>query len=125
MNQPKITTLNDWSQGYFNDTSLLDECFEPTGQFKEHWKKLLANAENLGAAELKNRQQELLKLLQENGVTYNIYGDPNGLNRPWVVDTIPLLIAPTDWRVVEKGMKQRAFVLNKLLEDLYGDRRLL
>lgn len=126
MDQPKITTvLNEWTQGYFNNTSLLDECFEIPGQFKDHWRRLLSNAENLGAAELKNRQQELLKLLQENGVTYNIYGDPNGLNRPWVVDAIPLLIAPTDWRVVEKGMKQRAFVLNKLLEDLYGDRRLL
>src|SRR6187402_1423961 len=125
MDQTKTTTLTDWSQGYFNDTSLLDECFEPGGQFKEHWKKLLVNAENLGAAELKNRQQELLKLLQENGVTYNIYGDPNGLNRPWLLDTIPLVISAAEWRGVERGMKQRAYVLNKVLDDLYGERTLL
>lgn len=119
------TTLGSWTQDYFTSTSLIDEAFEQNGHLRDHWKRLLINAENLEASELKNRQLELLKLLQENGVTYNIYGDPNGLNRPWLVDTIPLLISPPEWKVVEKGMKQRAFVLDKLFEDLYGERRLL
>src|SRR5688572_19565151 len=118
-------TLSKWKQGYFGATSLLDEAFEPNGALQDHWKRLLANAEELNAEELKNRQQELLNLLKENGVTYNIYGDPNGLNRPWQLDTIPLILRPSDWKVVEKGMKQRAYVLDKLLEDLYGERRLL
>jgi uncharacterized circularly permuted ATP-grasp superfamily protein/uncharacterized alpha-E superfamily protein len=126
MDAPKtISPLGTWAQEYFTSNPLLDECFEAPGQIKEHWKRLLANAESLDAGELKNRQQELLKLLQENGVTYNIYGDPNGLNRPWLLDTIPLVMAPVDWRVVERGIKQRAYVLNKLFEDLYGERRLL
>lgn len=120
-----ISPLSAWTQGYFANSNLPDECFDTQGQVKEHWKRLLVNAESLGAAELKNRQQELLKLLQENGVTYNIYGDPNGLNRPWLLDTIPMVLAPAEWKMVERGMKQRAYVLNKLFEDLYGERRLL
>lgn len=117
--------LNAWTQGYFSNPSLADECFNADGKVKDHWKRLLTNVENLDNNELKNRQQELLKLLQENGVTYNVYGDTNGLNRPWLLDNIPLLIAGKDWRAVERGMKQRAYVLNKVLEDLYGDRTLL
>ncbi len=35
------------------------------------------NIDRRGVAELNVRQQELLKLLQENGVTYNVYGDSN------------------------------------------------
>ena len=35
------------------------------------------------------------------------------------------IISKAEWRDLEKGMKQRAYVLNKLLEDLYGDRTLL
>jgi uncharacterized circularly permuted ATP-grasp superfamily protein/uncharacterized alpha-E superfamily protein len=68
---------------------------------------------------------ELLKLLEENGVTYNVYGDPDGLHRPWLVDTVPLIISAPEWRVLERGMKQRVRVLNLLLEDLYGEKRLL
>jgi uncharacterized circularly permuted ATP-grasp superfamily protein/uncharacterized alpha-E superfamily protein len=119
---PQFDTLTD---GYFGTEPLPDECFGLQGDVKEQWKRLLKNVDTLGPAELKNRQQELLKLLQENGVTYNVYGDAGGLNRPWLLDTMPMIIAPAEWRVVEKGMKQRAFVLNKLLEDLYGERRLL
>jgi uncharacterized circularly permuted ATP-grasp superfamily protein/uncharacterized alpha-E superfamily protein len=126
MNQTeRDATLASWSQGYFGTTSLLDEAFQSDGTLHEHWRRLLANAEDLNAEELRNRQQELLNLLKENGVTYNIYGDPNGLNRPWQLDTIPLVLRSSDWKVVEKGMKQRAYVLDKLLDDLYGERRLL
>lgn len=126
MNQTeRDATLSSWTQGYFGTNSLLDEAFEADSTLKDHWKRLFSNAEDLTAEELKNRQQELLNLLKENGVTYNIYGDPNGLNRPWQLDTIPMIIRSSDWKVVEKGMKQRAFVLDKLLEDLYGERKLL
>ena len=32
-------------------------------------------------------------LIRENGVTYNVYGDPQGIDRPWQLDLIPLLIS--------------------------------
>jgi uncharacterized circularly permuted ATP-grasp superfamily protein/uncharacterized alpha-E superfamily protein len=118
-------TASSLIQGYFGSSTLLDEAFEENGTIREHYRKVIANADELGGQELRNRQQELLNLLKENGVTYNIYGDPNGLNRPWQLDTMPLVIRASDWKVVEKGMKQRAYVLDKLLQDLYGERRLL
>ena len=119
------TLLETLTKGYFTNRTLLDECFDFEGDVKEHWKKLLNNIELFDGEELKGRQQELLTLLKENGVTYNVYGDTDGLNRPWLLDTMPLLISPAEWRITERGMKQRAYVLNKILEDIYGERRLL
>jgi len=119
------TLLETLTKGYFTNRTLLDECFDFEGDVKEHWKKLLNNIELLDGEELKGRHQELLTLLKENGVTYNVYGDTDGLNRPWLLDTMPLLISPAEWRITERGMKQRAYVLNKILEDIYGERRLL
>ncbi len=118
-------SIGNLTEGYFSQQPVLDECFSHTTGAKESWKNLLTNIENLGTHELKIRQQELLKLLQENGVTYNVYGDSNGLNRPWLLDAIPLVVSAVDWRGIESGMQQRAFVLNKILEDLYGERALL
>lgn len=117
--------LETLMKGYFTSKSLGDECFDFNGDVKKHWKRLFANVEKFGVEELRNRQAELLKLLKENGVTYNVYGDTDGLNRPWQLDSMPLLISPVEWRITERGMKQRAFVLNKILEDLYGERRLI
>lgn len=122
MNTNTPPSLSATAGAYFSQP---DECFGPEGEVKEHWKRLLRNVENLSTAELKNRQLEVLKLLQENGVTYNVYGESGGLNRPWLLDTIPLLLGDDEWNLVEKGMKQRAYVLNKILEDLYGERKLL
>src|SRR5690349_12299755 len=97
--------------GHFGSSiSSLDEAFETVVTIREHYKKISSNAEHLRSEELRNRQQELLNLLKENGVTYNIYGDPNGLNRPWQLSTIPLVVRSADWKVIEKGMKQRAYV---------------
>jgi uncharacterized circularly permuted ATP-grasp superfamily protein len=121
----ELTSIKTITEGYFSNQALLDECFNLSGDVKEHWKRLLNNIEHLSIPELQNRQQEVLKLLQENGVTYNVYGESDGLNRPWLLDTVPLLVSAVEWRQVERGMKQRAFVLNKVLEDLYGERRLL
>jgi uncharacterized circularly permuted ATP-grasp superfamily protein/uncharacterized alpha-E superfamily protein len=122
LHHPPIQNL---TEEYFSNASVLDECFRYNEGAKESWKQLLTNIDTLGVEELKTRQQEILKLLQENGVTYNVYGDTNGLNRPWLLDTIPLVISAVDWRIIERGMKQRAFVLNKILDDLYGERTLL
>jgi len=119
------TLLETLTKGYFTNRTLLDECFDFEGDVKEHWKKLLNNIELFDGEELKGRQQELLTLLKENGVTYNVYGDTDGLNRPWLLDTMPLLISAAEWRITVRGMKQRAYVLNKILEDIYGERRLL
>lgn len=117
--------LESLLKGYFTNKSLGDECFDFNGDVKKHWRRLFHNVEQFGVEELRNRQAELLKLLKENGVTYNVYGDTDGLNRPWQLDTMPLLISPVEWRITERGLKQRAFVLNKILEDLYGERRLV
>lgn len=125
MEQTQNSLLQSLTQGYLTNESVLDECITLNDGVKEKWKRLLANIENLGAAEFKSRHQELLKLLKENGVTYNVYGDSDGLNRPWLLDPVPLVISASEWRGAERGMKQRAFVLNKVLGDMYGDRVLL
>ena len=103
-----------------------DELNDAQGTMRPHWRRLLSRLRADESPDAVRRSLELTRrLIVENGVTYNIYGDPNGLNRPWQLDTVPLMIRNSDWKVVEKGMKQRAFVLDKVLEDLYGERKLL
>ena len=79
----------------------------------------------LGREELARRWQTARQRIRENGVTYNVYGDPLGMDRPWNLDAIPLLISPHEWRELEAGLIQRAQLLNWILADLYGPQKLL
>ena len=60
----------------------------------------------------RSRWQEGRRLLHDNGVTYNVYGDPRGTDRPWPLDPVPLVIDEREWAAIEAALRQRATLLN-------------
>ena len=64
-------------------------------------------------------------MIVENGITYNVYADLKGRDRPWVLDPLPYLISAEEWQAIEAGIAQRARLLNAVLVDLYGKQELL
>ena len=65
------------------------------------------------------------QMIAENGVTYNVYADPQGADRPWSLDPLPLILCAEEWSSIEAGVAQRAKLLDALLADLYGPQHLL
>ncbi|NRD20035.1 circularly permuted type 2 ATP-grasp protein [Winogradskyella eckloniae] len=112
-------------KNYFSASSKYDELLTSKMSIKDNWKVLSQNLLHIGTENLAIKQTELNWLLSENGVTYNVYNDPNGLNRPWDLNVVPYLIHQNEWTNVEKGIQQRAELLNLILKDLYGKRELL
>ncbi len=102
-----------------------DEMMDAGGRVRPHWQAFLANLEAMAADEMSRCRETARRLVRENGVTYNVYGDPRGASRPWRLDPIPMLIATDDWHRLEQGVVQRARLLNIILADLYGPQRLL
>lgn len=92
---------------------------------RSHWVHLMESLQAMGPDELSRRWARAERRIRENGITYNMYGDPLGAHRPWRIDAVPLLIAAEEWRFLEAGIAQRAHLLNLLLEDLYGAQTLL
>jgi uncharacterized circularly permuted ATP-grasp superfamily protein/uncharacterized alpha-E superfamily protein len=98
-----------------------DEIMSPAGGIRAHWTQLATSLEALGRSELVRRRHEIALLLEQDGATYN-----TGAGRePWRVDPLPMVVASEEWRSVERGVLQRAELLDLVLEDLYGSRRLL
>lgn len=87
---------------------------------RPHWAHLMESLRELGAEELGRRWGRAERRIRENGITYNIYSDPLGANRPWKIDIVPFLISANEWKFIEEGILQRARLLNVILEDLYG-----
>jgi uncharacterized circularly permuted ATP-grasp superfamily protein/uncharacterized alpha-E superfamily protein len=110
---------------YFKDFENYDEVLKSDMSINPNWEKLLSNFSKLGVDELNKKQEDLDWLLAENGVTYNVYNDPNGLNRPWSLNIIPFVIDNEEWKKIEKGLQQRARLLDLILKDIYGKRELI
>ncbi|MWW23742.1 circularly permuted type 2 ATP-grasp protein [Algibacter lectus] len=116
---------NTLFQNYFTNHKNYDEVLKSNMKINPEWDDLLSNLITAGPDELISRQKEIDWLMDENGVTYNVYNDPKGLHRAWDLSIVPFLIHDKEWLTIEKGLKQRAELLNLILKDVYGKRELI
>jgi len=112
-------------ENYFNSQYSYNELLGQDGNLQPYWQTFFKSYSGLGEDEIQSRIQEVQRLLKENGVTYNIYGDPSGLSRLWKLDLVPFLISKTEWDRMEAGLTQRAMLLDLVLKDIYGERLLI
>ena len=102
-----------------------DEVIDLNGKIKPYWQGIFDTLESIGLEELEFRNQEIIKKLRENGVTYNVYDSAKESDRAWKLDPIPFLLHESEWESIEKGLKQRARLLDLILKDLYGPQTLI
>jgi uncharacterized circularly permuted ATP-grasp superfamily protein/uncharacterized alpha-E superfamily protein len=121
----KKATPEKLLSGYKHSAGAFDELLAKDGEIFPHYAKLLVELEEFGAAELARRADACQRFVHEHGITYNVYGDPRGMERPWQLDPIPFVIAPEEWQQLENGLIQRATLLNKILADCYGAQDLI
>jgi uncharacterized circularly permuted ATP-grasp superfamily protein/uncharacterized alpha-E superfamily protein len=117
--------LSELLQNPDADTSVYNELAPDGVTPRAHWAAFVDSLHHIGSDELARRWERAERRIRENGVTYNIYTDPLGKNRPWAIDPVPLLVPPREWRYIEAGIIQRAELLNLVLQDIYGERRLV
>lgn len=78
-----------------------------------------------GFPDLDRRMASLQRQVRDNGITYNVYADADGPQRPWSVDLFPLILSQHDWAHIERGVLQRARLLDRVMADVYGPQELL
>ncbi|MEI9863441.1 MAG: hypothetical protein WDN00_02585 [Limisphaerales bacterium] len=60
--------------------------------------------EAFGTPELSRRADACQRFVHEHGITYNVYGDPRGMERPWQLDPIHSSSHRTNVRTLETGL---------------------
>ncbi|MPY91421.1 MAG: hypothetical protein GEU99_26370 [Luteitalea sp.] len=104
---------------------VFDEMLAGPGKLRAHCEAFVHSLESMGPHEFASRHDNARRAIRENGVTYNVYGDPQGIDRPWELDMVPLVVSADEWSRLEKGLIQRTRLLNLILLDLHGPQRLL
>lgn len=124
---PNKTVLTDLLDQYQagRQADVYDDLINSDGQIRARWKTLTGEFNELGLAGFQQLTWEAQTLLYENGVTFNAYEDAVHKMRSWQLDPIPYVITPQSWDILEQGLQQRARLLEKLVEDLYGERSVI
>lgn len=117
--------LRQLLSGYAALEGRYDELLTAPAQPRPHWDTFLRALAEREGAEVSETLALMEREIRENGITYNVYADPQGADRPWEVDPLPLLLSADEWRTIEAGIAQRAELLNRVLADIYGPQRLL
>ncbi|MDD2659221.1 MAG: circularly permuted type 2 ATP-grasp protein [Methylococcales bacterium] len=125
MGDTNSSANNIGTQYYATQLGIYDEMYATENKVLPHWERFMDALKKMGSENLELRRREAQRLLRENGVTYNVYGDSQNLTRPWRLDPVPLLISSEEWSVIEAGLKQRADLLDLILKDIYGKQTLL
>ena len=60
-----------------------DELLDVDGRVREHWRPLFDRLMAEGPEAARRGVELARRLIVENGVTYNVYADPQGSDRPW------------------------------------------
>ena len=110
---------------YPRKTDRFDEMLAENGQLRPPWRSFLDHLGSATPAQMRHQLDYVRRRIQENGVTYNVYADPKGADRPWELDPLPMILAQSEWDDISRAVTQRARLLNALLGDLYGPQKLL
>lgn len=126
-----------------------DEYLGPDHQPRLGWKWLLDALDEVEDLHLGQVAAEVRRLLDAYGVTYTpspaatvSLVDETARTRtgqtdqpdqtqavtsaqPWHLDSVPIVIDAVEWRAIERGLIQRAELLDLILTDLYSQQNLL
>jgi uncharacterized circularly permuted ATP-grasp superfamily protein/uncharacterized alpha-E superfamily protein len=100
-----------------------DEMVDPARGIREPWREIGSVLRLLGPHGLTAQRRTVARLLEDDGVTYRSYGSQQ--EQPWLLDPVPMLLDEAQWSELEPALAQRAQLLDLVLTDLYGPRRLI
>src|SRR5579871_3260024 len=83
--------------GYRPLPGVYDEMMSAEGEVRPHWRDLLIGLAAPGREELTRRFAAAERYLHDSGVFYRVYEDDAGVERPWPLTPIPLIIAAEEW----------------------------
>ncbi|MFO1244472.1 MAG: circularly permuted type 2 ATP-grasp protein [Ramlibacter sp.] len=108
-----------------SDAASATNSIAPHAVLTRPWGQFFENLGREGFHDLNRRTVNLERQIRDNGVTYNVYADADGPQRPWSLDLFPLIVSPESWQQVEAGVLQRVRLLDQIMADVYGPQRLL
>src|SRR4051812_25322260 len=107
------------------DTLGFDEAFDRTAAPRTHYRPLVTTLESFTQDEIDRRERLQRLALVDQGITFTVYGEKEGLERIFPFDFVPRILTAREWERLELGLGQRVTALKPFTGDAYpGPKRL-
>jgi len=102
-----------------------DEMFEAPGVPRPHYRPVVEAFESFALEDLADRQRRADLAFLNLGITFTVYSESTGTERIFPFDLVPRVIALSEWRQIELGLRQRMVAMNSFLQDVYNEGRII
>jgi uncharacterized circularly permuted ATP-grasp superfamily protein len=111
----------------YEATGIWDELVDERGRARAGATNLCQMLAGLSDDELLARKTAAEVAIRAMGITFTVYtGEGSGsIDREWPFDIIPRMVVKSEWDVIAKGLKQRVNALNRFIDDVYHDQKIL
>jgi uncharacterized circularly permuted ATP-grasp superfamily protein len=109
----------------YDNGGFYDEMFDEACRPRPEAQLLLDTISALGDGQLERCQAAAERILVQLGITFNVYGDSAGTERPFPFDLVPRIVTAQEWGWIERGLKQRIHALNQFINDIYHEQRII
>ncbi len=98
---------------------MFDEMSGTGGAVRAPYEQIGRWIERSGIELLQKRALEAEAIFRRIGITFAVYGEGGDPERLIPFDLIPRVFSAAEWRVLDRGIRQRARALNAFLYDVY------
>ncbi len=109
----------------YDTEGFYDELIASDGSAHKDALPLVEHINSLPANELRRRQKAAENALYQQGITFSVYGDKKGTEKIMPFDILPRIVTAKEWKILEKGLKQRIKALNLFIDDIYNEKKIL
>ncbi len=99
---------------------MFDEMYGPDGASRAPYAAIARWLDGLPHEALRVKADEAERLFRRIGITFAVYTEGGDPERLIPYDLIPRVLSAAEWRLIERGLKQRTKALNAFLADVYG-----
>jgi uncharacterized circularly permuted ATP-grasp superfamily protein len=113
-------SFNSLLSDYLVRPKVWDEMYRE-GDIRSHYQVFFDSLNESTTDEFLLKDELAKKLFMNQGITFTVYSDGEGIEKIFPFDIIPRIITAAEWEHIESGIKQRIRALNIFLRDIYHD----
>ncbi len=108
-----ICRANNWDEMYDSNT------------VRQQYSSVFNSLQQLGSEILMSKHNIASELFMNQGITFTVYNNNEGIERIFPFDIIPRIITGDEWQQIEKGIAQRLKALNLFIKDIYNEQQVI
>ncbi|MBP6998744.1 MAG: circularly permuted type 2 ATP-grasp protein [Tepidiphilus sp.] len=102
-----------------------DEMYDDAGAVRPGYRRYVEWLQSIDPERLSRKRAEADVAFRRVGITFAVYGEEAGKERLIPFDVIPRILPANEWRLIERGLRQRVAALNRFLHDIYHEQEIL